>query len=182
MRDYEAYQHFVALCEQEAGGSRSGPKRRRTYIPREREDAKQQLIDDYFDDDEFLLKYPEDNFRRRYLHIRHTQLAYDTAPDAFDEYLQIAERTSRECLENFTKCIHVLYVKKFLRKPTAADIQKTYELHEQKYGLPGMLGSIDCMHWEWRNCPKSLHGQFKRRDHKYPTLMLEAVADQELWI
>nr|GEX50918.1 hypothetical protein [Tanacetum cinerariifolium] len=45
-----------------------------------------------------------------------------------------------------------------------------------------MLGSIDCMHWEWRNCPKSLHGQFKRRDHKYPTLMLEAVADQKLWI
>ncbi|GJV95125.1 ALP1-like protein isoform X1 [Tanacetum coccineum] len=45
-----------------------------------------------------------------------------------------------------------------------------------------MLGSIDCMHWEWRNCPKALHGQFKRRDHKYPTLMLEAVADQRLWI
>nr|GEY88237.1 hypothetical protein [Tanacetum cinerariifolium] len=33
-----------------------------------------------------------------------------------------------------------------------------------------------------QNCPKSLHGQFKRRDHKYPTLMLEAVADQKLWI
>ncbi|GJS88127.1 zinc finger, CCHC-type containing protein [Tanacetum coccineum] len=45
-----------------------------------------------------------------------------------------------------------------------------------------MLGSIDCMHWEWRNCPKALHGQFKRRDHKYPTLMLEVVADQRLWI
>ncbi|GKD52602.1 reverse transcriptase domain-containing protein [Tanacetum coccineum] len=71
------------------------------------------------------------------------QLAYDTAPDAFDEYLQIAERTSRECLDNFTKCIHVLYVEKFLRKPTAADIEKTYQLHEQKHGLLGMLGSID---------------------------------------
>ncbi|GJX27370.1 ALP1-like protein [Tanacetum coccineum] len=45
-----------------------------------------------------------------------------------------------------------------------------------------MLGSIDCMHWEWKNCPKSLHGQFKKRDHKYPTLMLEAVVDQKLWI
>ncbi|GJX36696.1 zinc finger, CCHC-type containing protein [Tanacetum coccineum] len=45
-----------------------------------------------------------------------------------------------------------------------------------------MLGSIDCMHWDWRNCPKSLHGQFKRRDHKYPIIMLEAVADQRLWI
>ncbi|GJV65989.1 zinc finger, CCHC-type containing protein [Tanacetum coccineum] len=32
------------------------------------------------------------------------------------------------------------------------------------------------------NCPKALHGQFKRKDHKYSTLMLEAVADQRLWI
>ncbi|GJX62921.1 RNA-directed DNA polymerase, eukaryota [Tanacetum coccineum] len=43
-------------------------------------------------------------------------------------------------------------------------------------------GSIDCMHWDWKNCPKALHGQFKRSTHKYPTLMLEAVADQKLWI
>ncbi|GJT77460.1 ALP1-like protein isoform X1 [Tanacetum coccineum] len=228
MWDYAAYEHFVALCEQEAKGLRSGPKRRRTYIPREREDAEQWLIDNYFGDDEFLLKYPEEKFRRRYrmsstlfnkivnnilsYDVEPTpeyytyfkprydatgrlsidpifkcisairQLAYDTAPDAFDEYLQIAERTSRECLDNFTKCIHVLYVEKFLRKPTAADIEKTYQLHEQKHGLLGMLGSIDCMHWDWRNCPKALHRQFKRRDHKYPTIMLEAVANQRLWI
>ncbi|GJQ96010.1 ALP1-like protein isoform X1 [Tanacetum coccineum] len=110
------------------------------------------------------------------------QLAYDIAPDAFDEYFQIDKRTSRECLENFTKCIHVLYVEKFLKKPTAADIQKTYQMYEKKHGLPGMPMSIDCMHWEWRNCPKALHRQFKRRDYKYPTLMLEAVADQKLWI
>ncbi|GJY01183.1 ALP1-like protein isoform X1 [Tanacetum coccineum] len=38
------------------------------------------------------------------------------------------------------------------------------------------------MHWEWRNCPKALHGQFIRRDHKYPTTMLEAVADKMLWV
>nr|GEZ88878.1 hypothetical protein [Tanacetum cinerariifolium] len=199
MRDYAAYQHFVHLCEQEAGarqagGSSSGPTRSRTYIPREREDAEQRLMDDYFGDDELLPKYPEENFRRRYrisftffnkivnnilsydvepipeyftyFRQRHDatgrlsigpilkctsaihQLAYVTAPDAFDEYLQIAERTSRECLDNFTKCIHVLYVEKLLRKPTAADIQKTYELYEQKHGLPRMLGSIDCMHCE----------------------------------
>ncbi|GKB01931.1 protein arginine N-methyltransferase 1.6, partial [Tanacetum coccineum] len=155
----------------------SGPKRTRTYIPREREEAEQRLIDDYFSDDETSPKYPEENFRRS-----HTQLAYDTAPDAFDECLQIAERFSRQCLENFIKCIYILYVEKYPRKPTSADIEKTYALHEEKHGLSGMLGSIDCMHWEWRNCPKSLHGQFKRRDHKYPTLMLEAVADKKLWI
>ncbi|GKB37696.1 reverse transcriptase domain-containing protein, partial [Tanacetum coccineum] len=47
--------------------------------------------------------------------------------------------------------------------------------------IPGMLGSIDCMHWEWTKRLKALHGQFKRRDKKYPTIMLEAVADQQLW-
>ncbi|GJX84594.1 ALP1-like protein isoform X1 [Tanacetum coccineum] len=228
MWDYESYQHYVGLCEQEAGGSSDGPKRRRTYIYREREEAEQRLIDDYFGDDEYEPKYPEEKFRHRY-HMSSRlfnkilndilsydvqplpeyfsyfrsrldatgrnsigsilkctsairQMAYDTSPDAFDEYLQIAERTSRECLDHFTKCIHVLYYDKFLRRPTATDIQKTYELHEEKHGLPGMLESIDCMHWDWKNCPKSLHGQFKRSTNKYPTLMLEAVADQKLWI
>ncbi|GJT61267.1 putative nuclease HARBI1 isoform X2 [Tanacetum coccineum] len=109
-------------------------------------------------------------------------MAYGTSPDAFDKYLQIAECTSQECLDHFTKCIHVLYYDKFLRRPTATDIQKTYELHEEKHGLPRMFESIDCMHWDWKNCPKSLHGQFKRSTNKYPTLMLEAVADKKLWI
>ncbi|GKA24861.1 ALP1-like protein isoform X1 [Tanacetum coccineum] len=109
------------------------------------------------------------------------QLAYGTSPDAFDEYLQVAERCSRECLWNFTKCIYILYVEEFLRKPNLEDVQHVYELHERKHGLPGMLGSIDCMHWEWTKCPKALHGQFKRRDKKYPTIMLEAIADQQLW-
>ncbi|GJX91675.1 RNA-directed DNA polymerase, eukaryota [Tanacetum coccineum] len=86
------------------------------------------------------------------------QLAYGSAPDAFDEYLQVVERCSRECLWNFTKCIYVLYVEEFLRKPTLADVQHIYESHERKHGLSRMLGSIDCMHWEWTKCPKSLHG------------------------
>ncbi|GJY90806.1 ALP1-like protein isoform X1 [Tanacetum coccineum] len=159
-----------------AGGLSDGPKRRRTYIFREREEAEQRLIDDYFGDDEYEPKYPEEKFRRS------AHPPYGTAPDAFDEYLQIVERTSRECLDHFTKCIHVLYHNNFLRMPTATDIQKTYQLHEEKHGLPGMLGSIDCMHWDWKNYPKALHGQFKRSTHKYPTLMLEVVADQKLWI
>ncbi|GJZ86784.1 RNA-directed DNA polymerase, eukaryota, partial [Tanacetum coccineum] len=221
-REKSTAYHFVARAK-EAGGSSDGPKRRRTYIYREREEAEQKLIDDYFGDDEYEPKYPEEKFRRRYRmsskifnkilndilsydmqplpeyfsYLRSRldaigrnsigsilkctsairQMAYDTSPDAFDEYLQITERTSRKCLDDFTKCIHILYYHKFLRRPTATDIQKTYELHEEKHGLSGMLGSIDCMHWDWKNCPKSLHGQFKRSTNKYPTLMLETVAD-----
>ncbi|GKC19300.1 hypothetical protein Tco_1021450 [Tanacetum coccineum] len=66
MRDYESYQHYMSLCEQEAGGSSSGPIRRRRYIYREREEAEERLIDDYFGDDEYEPKYPEETFRRRY--------------------------------------------------------------------------------------------------------------------
>ncbi|GJV82848.1 integrase, catalytic region, zinc finger, CCHC-type containing protein [Tanacetum coccineum] len=36
-----------------------------------------------------------------------------------------------------------------LRKPTLADIQNLYAAHNRIHGFPGMLGSIDCMHWEW---------------------------------
>ncbi|GKA24053.1 RNA-directed DNA polymerase, eukaryota [Tanacetum coccineum] len=186
------------------GGSSDGPKRRRTYIYREREEAEQRLIDDYFGDDEYEPKYPEEKFRRRYRmssrlfnkilndilsydvqplpeyfsYFRSRldatgrksigpilkctsairQMAYGTSPDAFDEYLQIAERTSRECLDHFTKCIHVLYYDKFLRRPTATDIQKTYELHEEKHGLSGMLGSIDSP-----ECPFVVNGHTYRK-------------------
>ncbi|GJU84251.1 hypothetical protein Tco_1291797 [Tanacetum coccineum] len=139
MQDYESYQHYVGLCEHEAGGSSDGPKRRRTYIYREREEAEQRLIDDYFGDDEYEPKYPEEKFRHMYRmssrlfnkilndilsydvqplpkyfsYFRSRldatgrnsigsilkctsairQMAYGTSPDAFDEYLQIAERT-----------------------------------------------------------------------------------------
>ncbi|GJS71278.1 hypothetical protein Tco_0704119 [Tanacetum coccineum] len=89
---------------------RTTPWRRR-YIYREREEAEERLIDDYFGDNEYEPKYPEETFRRRRSLrvlgpiLKRTsairQLAYGTAPDAFDEYLQIAERytINHHCLE-----------------------------------------------------------------------------------
>lgn len=38
------------------------------------------------------------------------------------------------------------------------------------------------MHWAWRNCPNKWRGQFTRGDHGHPTIMLEAVASQDLWV
>ncbi|GJR43451.1 ALP1-like protein [Tanacetum coccineum] len=38
--------------------------------------------------------------------------------------------------------------------------------------VQGMLGSIDCMHWEWVNCPKQ-HCHMSRGDKKNPTIILK---------
>ncbi|GKC68402.1 hypothetical protein Tco_1101000, partial [Tanacetum coccineum] len=66
MRGYEAYEQFLAMSNQEAGGSGSAPRMTRTYIPHQRDEAEQRLIDDYFGEDDTPPKYPEEIFRRRY--------------------------------------------------------------------------------------------------------------------
>ncbi|GJX95137.1 ALP1-like protein [Tanacetum coccineum] len=71
---------------------------------------------------------------------------------------------------------------KYLRKPTLEDVVKIQQKHNNVHGFPRMLGSIDCMHWEWKNCPVSWQGQYGRGDKKYHTIMLEVVALQDLWI
>ncbi|XP_010421049.1 PREDICTED: uncharacterized protein LOC104706547 [Camelina sativa] len=68
----------------------------------------------------------------------------------------------------------------YLRRPTAEDLQRLLNIGEQR-GFPGMVGSIDCMHWEWKNCPTAWKGQYSRGSGK-PTIVLEAVASQDLWI
>ncbi|GKB07497.1 ALP1-like protein isoform X1 [Tanacetum coccineum] len=143
----QAYQYHETLDE-------NHPVLTRNPIHRDREGAEDRLMDDYFDD-----PFRPDCTGRMSLSVimkctaAIRQLAYDTTPDAFDEYLQMSERTARDCLVYFNLCIIDLY-----------------------------MSNIDCMHWEWKNCPVSWQGQYGRGDKKYPTIMLEVVASHDLWI
>ncbi|XP_071740141.1 uncharacterized protein [Rutidosis leptorrhynchoides] len=94
----------------------------------------------------------------------------------------MAEKTGYVTLNNLCKCIIDLYGREYLRKPNATDIARLYSAHEEKHGFKGMLGSIDCMHWAWKNCPVAWKGQYTRGDHGHPTIMLEAVASYDTWI
>ncbi|GKA79505.1 ALP1-like protein isoform X1 [Tanacetum coccineum] len=111
------------------------------------------------------------------------QLAYAAVPDSLDEYLQIGEKTSHDCLMHFCNGVIELYGEEYLRRPTQTDVEKLYAFHENKHGFPGMIGSIDCTKWPWAQCPQAYRAQFSRGDSgSEPFILLEAVASQDLWI
>ena len=60
-------------------------------------------------------------------------------------------------------------------------ILKGYCPKVNKRGFLGMLGSLDCMRWEWKNCPTAWAGQYPRC-HGHPSIILEAMASYDLWI
>ncbi|XP_052625013.1 uncharacterized protein LOC111888271 [Lactuca sativa] len=102
--------------------------------------------------------------------------------DASEEYLKVSERTAVECLDWFYACVYEVFHEEYLRKPTQRDIERLYPAHEERHGFPGMLGSLVCTHVAWEKCLTAWSGQFTRGDIGEPTIILEAVASQDLWI
>ncbi|XP_045802847.1 putative nuclease HARBI1 [Trifolium pratense] len=108
-------------------------------------------------------------------------LAYGSPADSVDDYVRIGESTTLECLDRFVMGVCTIFGAQYMRRPNNEDIARLLQINAAR-GFPGMLGSIDCMHWEWKNCPVAWKGQFFRGDHGKPTIMLEVVASQDLWI
>lgn len=107
-------------------------------------------------------------------------LAYGVAADAIDEYVRCAETTATQILHRFCAAIVKTYQAVYLRSPNEQDLERILAVNEKR-GFPGLVGSLDCMHWAWKNCPKAWSGQFKGKEHQ-PTMVLEAVATRDLWI
>ncbi|XP_017250657.1 uncharacterized protein LOC108221279 [Daucus carota subsp. sativus] len=108
-------------------------------------------------------------------------LAYGVSADAVDDYVRIGESTAIECLKKFVTDVILVFEEEYLRKPNSNDVWRLLEMGEAR-GFPGMMGSIDCMHWQWKNCPKAWKGMFMGGHKGVPTLLLEAVASSDLWI
>lgn len=108
--------------------------------------------------------------------------AYGVSPSAFQDYFQMGESTARLCLKELAKVVsHSETLKeKYFRPMNRSDARRAVALHEENHGISGMIGSIDCMHVPWQNCPLAWHGQYKGKEGK-PTIVLEAFADYNLW-
>ncbi|XP_052177493.1 uncharacterized protein LOC127791548 [Diospyros lotus] len=107
-------------------------------------------------------------------------LAYGSPADVVDEYVRISESTAVESLKRFVKAVVEVFGEQYLRRLNSIDIARLMTVAEQREFL-GMLGSVDCMHWKWTNCPTAWHGMYTGHARE-PTIILEAIASYDLWI
>jgi len=107
-------------------------------------------------------------------------LAYGCCADSLDEYTRYSESMALDCLEHICTAVINKYEYIYLRSPTQEDAEELCRSNARR-GFPGLLGSLDCMHWRWKQCPKAWHGHYKGKEEG-PTVVLEAIATKDLYI
>jgi Plant transposon protein len=107
-------------------------------------------------------------------------LAYGVAPHAFADYFQMSVTQGWRCCRMFYRLIPILFGEEFNRSPTTQDLVAINQLHRRVHGVDGMVGSLDCMHTYWKNCPVAWQQSYKGKESG-PTIVLEAIADYNLW-
>ena len=107
-------------------------------------------------------------------------LAYGVAAGFTNEYVRIGESIAIESLKKFVKAVVNIFSEEYLKSPNSNDIARLLVVNKKR-GFSGILGSIDCMHWKWKNCPTEWKGQYTGHSRE-PTLILEAIASYDRWI
>jgi Plant transposon protein len=110
-------------------------------------------------------------------------IAYGSSGRAFMDYHQMATNTFTECLKAFFRAVKAdtELQGQYMRSPSPTDIKRITDQHLHAHGVPGMLGSLDCLHVYWKNCPVGWQGQFKNGRNKYSSVVTEALVDHNLW-
>jgi hypothetical protein len=109
-------------------------------------------------------------------------LAYGCSVNAFRDYFQMGESTAMKCVKMFIKeMTKSSFRTKYFSAMTAADAKRVEACHKEVHGVHGMIGSLDCSHFVWGNCPVAYHGQFQGKEGK-PTVVVEAMADHTLYV
>jgi Plant transposon protein len=109
-------------------------------------------------------------------------MAYGTASHAFCDYFQMSKPLAVRCCDEYACIIKDLYSPEYLRVPDENDLIRMCKLHRAAHGVNGMMGSLDCMHTHWKNCPKAWQASYKSgKESGGPTVVLEAMCDYHLW-
>nr|KAJ0188905.1 hypothetical protein LSAT_V11C900473280 [Lactuca sativa] len=106
---------------------------------------------------------------------------FQTTWDAKNQRSFSALQKCTSAHENFCYGVAQMYKAEYFCCLTSIDIQLLYEAYGVRHGFPEMLGSVDCTHWNLRDCLTELRGQYMTGDHQYPSMILEAEMSQDLW-
>ncbi|XP_026419600.1 uncharacterized protein LOC113315548 [Papaver somniferum] len=68
---------------------------------------------------------------------------------------------------------------RYLREPTPEDVQRLLDENPER-GFPGMLGSVDCMQWPWKNCPVAWQGTYRGSNNDFNVLAHSPLFDNML--
>lgn len=91
--------------------------------------------------------------------------------------MRIGESTAIESMKRFCAAVIEVFGEEYLRYPSREDLNRLLAVGESR-GFPGMLGSLDlCI----GPGPSAWQGAYTGKE-KEPTIVLEAVASQDLWI
>ncbi|XP_042964787.1 uncharacterized protein LOC122299017 [Carya illinoinensis] len=142
------------VLNEEADGQSSrhrNNRQRRKFIRRDHIEGHERLFHDYFAENprrDSAGRLGLSSMQKITAALR--MMAYGVTGDFMDEYIRIGESTAMESLKKFSSTIVSVFSDEYLRSPNANNITRLLAVAEQR-GFPGMLGSIDCRHWKWKN-------------------------------
>jgi hypothetical protein len=98
-------------------------------------------------------------------------LGRDAVSDSCEELSEIARSTCNDIFIQFVAQFNAAFYDDVIKPPTGDNLLHVMETY-RKLGFPGCVGSIDCTHVKWRQCPKSLRFECSGKEG-YPTLSFE---------
>ena len=87
-------------------------------------------------------------------------IAYGVPADNQDDYLRMPESTALKAMYRFARAVVAVFGPNYLRGPTEQETTRILAMNKAR-GFRGMLGSINCMYWNWKNCPYAWQGSYK---------------------
>eukprot|EP00968_Pinguiococcus_pyrenoidosus_P026774 scaffold7331_cov316-Pinguiococcus_pyrenoidosus.AAC.1 len=106
-------------------------------------------------------------------------LGHGGAPAAYSHYYQMSDTLARDSMKRFARSVINVFKDEFLRPMTNADAERVAAAHQEKFGIGGYLGGIDCTHLKWDRCPNAWHGHYSGKEG-FPTIVVEALFSDDL--
>ena len=110
-------------------------------------------------------------------------LACGDAYDREDENLRIAQSTLAVIVKQFCKLIIEYFGPQYLNRCPNIEERRRITEHMKGRGFPDLFACWDCKHFNWRNCPVRLQGQYQgHADGGKKTILLESICDHRKYL